>query len=99
MNLKKIVTAIAVALPLLATSLASADRKISREDKEDCARARGGDKNKPCMMNFTEGDTLEGDKKIPTGSDVDVIMGAMFGNLIKYRLDFRAEMIRTAERF
>jgi hypothetical protein len=98
MNLKKIVTAIAIALPLLATSLASADRKISREDAEDCARVRGGDRTRPCMMDFGKGDDVNGNHQIPTGSDVDAIMGAMFGNLIKYRVDFRAEIVRTAER-
>jgi hypothetical protein len=98
MNLRKIVAAIAIAVPLLATSVASADRKLSREDKEDCARIRGGDTSKPCVMDFSKGDDIDGDKKIPTGSDIETIMSAMFGNLIKYRLDFRPEMIRTAER-
>jgi hypothetical protein len=99
MKLKKILATIAIALPLFATSLASAGRKVSKEDTEDCARIRGGDTNKPCMMDFSKGDDIDADHKIPTGSDVDVIMGAMFGNLIKYRADFRAEIIRTAERF
>src|SRR5262245_22146559 len=102
--MKKILLTFIVALPLLATSLASADpaptgRKLSKEDREDCARVRGGDSDKPCFMDFSKGDDIDGDKKVPTGSDVDVIMGALFGNLIHYRADFRPEIIRTAERF
>ena len=100
--MKKILLAITLALPLLASSTAFADqpghgrRRIEKEDREDCARAKAA--GKACYMDFGKGDDVGGDKPIATGDDIETIMGAMFGNLIRYRVDFRPEIIRTADR-
>jgi len=100
--MNKILLAITLALPLLVSSTARADqptegrRRIEKEDREDCARAKAAGKS--CYMDFGKGDDVGGDKPVATGSDINTIMGAMFGNLIRHRVDFRPEIIRTADR-
>ncbi len=100
--MKKILLAITLALPLLSSSTAVADEptrgrpRIEKEDREDCARAK--EAGKACYMDFGKGDDVGGDRPFATGDDIHTVMGAMFGNLIRYRADFRPEIIRTAER-
>jgi len=94
--MKKILIAIAIAtLPLLSAGAAGAQPKIDKESTEDCNRAKLA--GKACVLDFGKGSDVEGGKPTATGSDVETLMAHMFGNLIHYRVDFHAEIVRTAE--
>ncbi len=94
--MKKMIIAIAIALPLAFAGIASASpgQSLSPGDS-DCARAKR--LGKVCQISFGTGDDVEGSVAGPDGEDVLAFTDALFGGLIRLRTDFRTEIIASLE--
>lgn len=94
--MKKMIIAIAIALPLAFSGIAAASPGGSLSPKEsDCARAKR--LGKVCQISFGTGDDVEGKIAGPNGDDVLAFTDALFGGLIRLRTDFRAEIIASLD--
>lgn len=95
--MKKPVLAAALALPLALASSAAAAPETSGSilDRSKCQKAR--DRGQACEMIFDKGDTLEGGAPSPDGEEILVPKNSFFGELIRLRWDFHAEILASAE--
>ncbi|HUH00685.1 MAG TPA: hypothetical protein VML75_01745 [Kofleriaceae bacterium] len=92
--MKKLLIAIAIALPI---AMSSPVASAAPNKESDCERAKR--QGKTCQITFGSGDDVEGGVATPDGDDVYGVMDAFFGNLIRLRLDFRKEIIAAVDRF
>ena len=75
--------------------LGTASYAHADDEASDCAKARKA--GRACSLDFKEGETVDGNRPTASGEDVTVLTDAVRSNLIKLRLSFRAEIIRSAE--
>jgi hypothetical protein len=88
--------ALAIAVLLLAPTLANAEPKKDRAPlrTDDCAKARK--QHKDCELAF-ENERVDGQGLKKPGDDIAVPQWAKAGSLIRLRTDFIAEILKSAE--
>jgi len=94
-TMKRLALAALLVVSSLTSALAQpADRVPEHLAAQDCSRARALEK--PCVLTM-DAEEVGGGTARQDGSQVVVRTPARFGTLIRYRADFRAELIRAAE--
>lgn len=84
---------------LLAPALASADDNrtpdVSKMITDDCARARKA--GKPCVINMGEGESIEAQTPTAGGSAIGIVEFAKATSLVRVRMHFIPEILKSAE--